>query len=158
MFFFIYTRMMITKIIAYVLIIVLAIFLLWLDRQDWECPDLYSARSECEGGIGMPIRDTRPSDSDGVYEMLDKINRASQSERKNIKWRKSMYLSIFLTFVIFLLVATPGKLPPWPSFYCSVGVMFGILYIHYNWYSYHRYSYAEKHTRENVEKLKNVLI
>lgn len=130
---------------------------MWLDRQDWECPDLYSPRSECRPGIGMPVRNTKPSDSDTKCQTLEKIDRASQAERQNIKWRQSMYLAIGLSFAVFVLVATPGKLPEWPVFYTSVAVIFGLLYLHLNWYSYHRYSFAEDHIHENVEKLRRDL-
>lgn len=143
----------IVTIIMYGLIIALAIFTMWLDRQDWECPELYSDRKECRPGIGMPIRDTEPSNGDTPCESLKKIDRAAQAERQNIKWRQAMYLSIGLSFAVFLLVATPGSLPEWPVFYTSVAVIFGILYIHSNWYSYHRYIYAERHIRGGVGKL-----
>lgn len=140
----------------YGLIIALAIFAMWLDRQDWECPDLYADRQECRPGIGMPIRNTEPSDNDTPCDMMKKIDRAAQAERQNIKWRQAMYLAIGLSFAVFLLVATPGKLPEWPAFYTSVAVMFAVLYIHSNWYSYHRYIYAERHIRENVDKLEKL--
>lgn len=138
----------------YGLILCIAVYVMWLDRQDWECPDLYSDRSECRPGIGMPIRNTEPNENDTPCEILDKIDRASQAESKNIKWRQALYLAIGLSFAIFLLVVTPGKLPEWHVFYASVVVSFAILYLHYNWYSYHRYSYAEKHIHSNIDKLR----
>ena len=85
--------------------------------------------------------------------MLKKIDRAAQAERQNIKWRQAMYLAIGLSFAVFLLIATPGKLPDWPVFYTAAAVLFAVLYIHSNWYSYHRYIYAERHIRANVSKL-----
>lgn len=142
--------------VAYVLIALLALLASWLDRQDWECPDLYSERSECRPGIGMPIRDTEPSPTDTVCDSLKRIKKAAQAERQNVKWRQAMYMAIGLSFLIFLLVATPGSLPEWPTFYISVAVIFAFIYTHMNWYSYHRYSYAEQNINGNIDKVANL--
>lgn len=137
----------------YAAIIALAVFAAWLDRQDWECPDIFISRDKCEPGIGMPIRDTKPKNNDTYKEILDKVKRASEAERQNIKWRKSVYLSVGICFALFVLIITPGTLPEWTTFYTSVITSFAMLYMHFNWYSYHRYSFAEKHIKENIDKI-----
>lgn len=141
------------NLFMYGVAIAIAIFAMWLDRQDWECPDLYSDRRECRPGIGMPIRDTEPSDKDSQREVLNKISRAAKAERKNIKWRTALYLAIGISFALFSMIVTPGALPEWPVFYTTVVLVFAILYVHSNWYSYHRYHYAERHIQANVNKL-----
>lgn len=139
--------------VMFAMITLLAISAVWLDRQDWECPDLYSPRSECSPGIGMPIRNTKPSENDSPCQILQKIDRAAQAERQNIKWRQSIYLAIIINFAIFVLVVSPGHLPTWPTFFTSSIIVSSILYFHLNWYSYHRYSFAEDHIHKNVVKL-----
>lgn len=101
----------------------------------------------------MPIRDTEPAPSDTCETILQKIDRASRAEKANIKWRQCVYIAIGISLALFLLIVSPGKLPNWPVFYSSVIIIFAIQYTHMNWYSYHRYLYAERNIRQNVEKL-----
>ena len=65
--------------------ILTGIFVAWLDKQDWECPNLYSPRAECAKGTGMPILNTKPGLSDTIADSLNRIKRASEAERQIIK-------------------------------------------------------------------------
>lgn len=144
----------IVEIVAYLAIFGFAIYSKHIDRYDWECPEWGCEDKECKPGLGMPVRNTKPDENDDICEILDKIDRASEAESKNVKWRMSIFKAVVSMFLVFFLLLTPGKLPKWNVFYMASIISFVIIFMHTNWYSYHRYKFAQDHTKENVKKLR----
>lgn len=141
-----------TKIVMYVLIVVTLLFVMWLDRQDWECPSLYGDRSTCGPGKGMPFRHTQPSSTDTICESLKKLKKTAQAESHSVKWRKAAYISIIANFLILGLGVGKGSLPDWHVFYTCVILGFAIIFVILNWISYHQYREVQLRAEENIEQ------
>lgn len=140
--------------------VLLAVFglVLYIERNDNECPSLFSSRAECVDGSGMPMRGAKPNTDDSCSTLIDKINIAAGIEYRSIKWRRAFTQSVIIMFFIWMLVITPGMLPEWFAFYTTVIIGFAILYFCLNFYSYHLFKTGEDYTKEATALLtKNCL-
>jgi hypothetical protein len=123
------------NIIMYALIFLAAFFVNYVERKDLWCNGTYS--DDCGEDRGMPFWDTKPNGHDTCSSLISKIKRITSAEERTIKWRRAFILAVGLSFGVWILVATPGCLPPWNKFYLSVIIMFAVLYFFFNYYSYH---------------------
>jgi hypothetical protein len=131
------------NIVMYLIILGVFGIVLYVERNDNECPGPFSPRSECVEGSGMPLRGSKPKPGDDCETLLTKINIASGAEYRSIKWRRAFTQSVIVMFLAWVLVITPGMLPQWFAFYSSVVTAFAVLYFCLNYYSYHLFKTAE---------------
>lgn len=145
--------MRIIDFIMYAILLGAVIFVTYLDKKDWECPDPWISKDKCEG-VEMALWNTKPNSDDDIPQLVEKINKASKVEGASVKWRRSLLLSAIIVLLIFILVITPGYLPQWPKFYVSVLIGFAILYFQFSYYSYHRYKDGEENIQDATKILK----
>ncbi len=138
----------------YVVLIGFTLYMMRLERKDWECPSPHSPTEECNGN-GMPLRDSKSQSGDTCQKLTERINKAAGAERKSIKWRRSLAISVGIMFAVYILVI--GALPKWTQFYLSVIVSFVIIKFQFGWYSYHRFKLAEENIYESVDKLQECI-
>ncbi len=136
----------------YIVIIAFTLWILSVEDRDWRCSDP-SPLKECTGE-GMPIRGSKPSDEDDCNTLLNKVDLASETEKRSIKWRRSFVTSIIIATLLFALVINPGKLPIWTTFYLAVIVIFVIIYTQLNWYTFHRFNISEEYIKESTSLIR----
>lgn len=142
------------------MIIVAAVFVKYMDNQDWYCPRIFgNPEGVCDWTNGMPYRNSTPEEGDSASQLLDRIESAAGAERKSIKWRKSFFLAVVIAVLVYALVITPGRLPcdRWPEFYTCIIIGFSVLYFHFNWYSYHRFNVPEENINKALDMLREKL-
>ena len=151
---------LITNLIMYLILFILCLVVVWIEKRDWMCKNLFSSpEDECNGDDGMPYRGSKANESDTLPILLEKINVAAGAERKSIKWRRAFILGVVIMTLVFVLIITPGSLPSWTKFYTCVIIAFSLLYFSFNYYSYHRFNTPENHINENVKIIsKNTLV
>lgn len=143
-------------ILMYLVLLGLVLYVGWIERQDWECPDLHSLWKECDGN-GMPHRNSKPSPKDSCEKLLQRIENAAGAERKSIKWRRAFVIASAAALFLWILLLTPGYLPKWTQFYLSVVIIFVVVRSQFAWYSYHRFKIPEEHIYEAVNRLRRCI-
>lgn len=143
-----------SDIIAYIILFLFFVFIVYIEKDDWNCPKPLSPRKDCSG-VGPIYLNTKPYAEDSPEELIKKINKASVAEGNSIKWRRAFILATLTVFVIFILIITPGYLPHWTKFYVSVLSAFAILYVQFYYYSYHVYNRGKDNILESTEYLRD---
>lgn len=142
------------NLIMYVILILVTIFVFYIESTDIRCPTFSSSREECEHGGGMSFSYTKPNNNDSCQELLNKISKGAGAEQASIKWRRSFVLAVSIMMLMWLLVGTPGNLPDWKILYLSVLVAYVIIFGSFNYYSYHVFGKAETWMRDAIRELK----
>lgn len=134
--------------IAYIILLVVFVFVWWKEKKDWECNNIDDPYEACTGN-GMPFRNSFPSEADNASELLNKIEIAGGAESRSIKWRRSFIYATISSVLIFVLIfqLKHQMFRDWRILYLMIGVIFVVLYFQYNYYSYHRFSVAEENIK-----------
>lgn len=136
-------------ILTIVVLIVVLIVVNVLERRDMKCSDATnSAWSECTDNYQAWVH-SKPSPEDSTSVLLDKIDNAAGSEHNTVKWRRSMTAAIVSTlFGQMLMTACYGfKGLYWKNILIQVVVTFLVVYMVYDYYSFHVYDIP---LRENI--------
>lgn len=141
-------------IVMYAALIGFTLYMTRIEKKDWECPSPHSPDKDCNGN-GMPHRNSKSQPDDTCQELTERINRAAGAERKSIKWRRSLAISVGIMLALYILVA--GGLPDWIQFYLSVMVGFVIIRFQFAWYSYHKFKLAEENIYESIDRLQKCI-
>ena len=143
------------NIIMYGILIAYTLFRFMFEIKDIKCPDVFnSTPEECESFGGMCFSYTKPLETDSCDELLKKISKAGGAECRSIKWRRALFLSVVIMFAVWVLVITPGSLPPWTTMYLCIIISFAILYMVFNWYSAHIYNVPSEWIDQSIEMLR----
>lgn len=148
-------KMINESLVAYLILIVVFVFVWWKEKKDWECSNIDDPYEKCDGN-GMPFRNSFPSETDTLTELSNKIDIASGAEVRSIKWRRSFIYATIISVTIFILIfqLSKNQYSDWKRFlnwrilYLMILVSFCILYFQFNYYSYHRFSIAEENTKK----------
>lgn len=140
--------------LMYILLLVMLFVVHRVEQNDWECSNAYEWWEKCVPDEGMPYRGSTPNKSDSADTLLNKINIAAGVEDKSIKWRRSFIMAVICSFLIFVLVITPGTLPVWYTFYLTVFLLSGSWYFHFANYSYHKFKPAEQNIYDSTSLLR----
>ena len=146
--------------VMYILIFAAFIAVALAESKDWKCGEPYNIFTKCEeNNNGMPYRGSKPSEDDSCDELLGKIDVAANATSNSIKWRRSFFVAVLISLLIFVLVITPSGLPPWPQFYLVVLISFAVMYGNLNYYDYHLYNTPRNYIFESTamigEKIEN---
>ena len=142
-------------VVMYAILLLSVGFIGWVEKQDLSCPDVFSPESQCAEGKGMPFRGTEPRQEDDCNTLLDKAEKASGVEERSIKWRRSFVLGAVISFLFWILIATPGCLPSWEKMYMSVIICFATLYFSMNFFAYHTVKKAASYAKVSVSEIRN---
>lgn len=149
-------RETIINILMYGILIAFVIFRFVFEIKDVQCPDVFNSTSEeCKKYGGMCFSYTNPEPTDSCEILLNKIVKAGGAECRSIKWRRALFLSVVIMFLIWMLVISPGELPKWTVFYLCTLISFVILYSVFNWYSAHVYNNVENNISMAVKMLQS---
>jgi hypothetical protein len=141
----------------YAIIAIAVVLIFYIENRDWRCSNSYSVWEKCENNDGMAFRGSKPNESDSPIELLNKIDIASNTYQKSIKWRRAFVISVGIAFLSFILVITPGKLPIWTTFYLVIMIGWFLLYTNFYNYEFHKYNLPKEYIKESTEILRKNL-
>lgn len=151
-----------TNVIVCVMCIIVVLWLLlrWVvptERRDLMCPDGATTkdRSICKEGNGKVYNGSRPDENDTVSTLLQKIEIASKTVRRDVVWRRSFIVACIACFAIFLII-----LRKFPNPTEVIGIIFIItmaVMCMFSFYNYHHYAHPERNIKMCLDKLKKRL-
>lgn len=140
--------------VVYLLLLGFTIYVWKAENTDIHCPTFHSSSEECNSQGGMAYSNTVPQSSDTCNQILDKMVKAGSAETATIKWRRSFVLAVGIVFALCILVLTPTTLPVWPVFLIAVAITYLIIFMNFEYYSYHVFAEAEKNVKEGARLLR----
>lgn len=158
-----------------VIVYAAALFLLFMawkaEFLDLHCPYPSASKEECCGdGCGMAYRGSKPDIHDDNHTLLDRINVASRTEERTVKWRRSYMLAWVIFILIWLAVfyreslfknseglASSSGLGGWPPYHTLIIFLFittMVIYYSYSYYEFHHYDAPMRYIRESTQLLR----
>ena len=124
------------NIVMYVLLVVVIIFVIWIEYKAQFCP-MGTSMSECKPNQynSAVLSGTIAEPTDSFDVIIGKTIRAAAHDMYAIKWRTALVLSFFIALFFWFLVF--GRLPRWHRFYLTVLISFIILYVYGNFSAFH---------------------
>ena len=129
--------------LAYALTFLITIFILHVERKDWNYHEHTLKSGDCQ-------------------TLIAEIMHGCTAEERSIKWRRSIFLSVVIAFALWFLVGFTGTrgdgalrcLPPFQYFAMSVVIIFCVLYFQFNYYSYHVFGEESKKVIHYASEIK----
>jgi hypothetical protein len=132
-------------IIFYICLFAFTGYILSVERKDVHCPTFTSDEKDCDKNGGMAWSYTSPSE-DGTVE------------GRTIKWRKTFVLSVCISAMLYFILITPLTFPTWNIFLLSILIIYVVLYMVTEYYTYHIYGQAENNVKYGIEIIKKKCI
>lgn len=129
-----------TQKILYAVLIFFLVFAIRAELADYADPYVYSA----------------PQDTDTLAQTLRKIGNCLTYERKTVRWRRSLMISIISIILLFLFIYT--RFPTPKECLLHVAIVFVVSYFIWQNYVANVSKNAIKIGQDNIEKLKQTLM
>jgi cation transport ATPase len=125
-------------VIMYILLVLFGIFIFQAENRELKGCEVYTIfNSECDPSKSIFNFGMIPKAVDSTKEIKDKMMKAATIDTRVVKWRLTMVLAIIISFLTYLLIMTPGSLPPWNQLYITVLLCFTAIYMYFSFMSFH---------------------
>lgn len=147
-------------VLTIILYCVLA-FLFWYagkgESLDIFCPmgTTVFSKPVCGDGKGKFYCEGRGKETDRVAHLLDKLEHLSETDSKNVLWRRSYMLAVLMAFLISVMVL--GHAPNGSELLILIFVPFTVTYFGLTFYKQHYNKFVSEFSRENIDLIRKKL-
>lgn len=139
--------------IVYGIIVILVVYILWIERKDLICPYLGCNSGDCREGNGKAYYGSCPEPSDSIETLLDKILVGSTAVKRDVFWRRALLMSIIAAFTTMALVHRDTF--NWHTLIVTILVFFAVIYGFHQFYNFHHHNHWMGNIERCVAQLKN---
>lgn len=141
-------------ILCYTVVIFLYIRSRRQENLDLFCPKEVKNfdRCECDDGKGKYYVENKGRDTDTIRTLIKKCKKLAEIETMTVKWRRSFFIALFSTLVIYFAVLK--RLPTSGlEFLQIIAIIFVVVYGFFSFYWFHYYRFPATFLKENLNRI-----
>jgi hypothetical protein len=135
---------------GYIIIAFIFVYALYKERQALGCPTIPDG-TDCDNCNGKAIKGTKPTHSDSVHTIKNKIKKAADFSDRWVVWRIAVMLGIVCPLIFFFFLYQ--RLPTEYEWTLSAFVITVAIYFTLNFYKFHLIDHAKNNISEGVDML-----